>query len=166
MHIALKHKQHHLALDLHSEGGKYRVVTDGGEQLFEAHYLDDTTVLLSVDGRRYRVDLARKGRERLVAIDGEVYTFSPESGGPAAHTVGIVAAPEITAPMPGKVLQVFVSTGDRVAAGDPLLILEAMKMENRLVAEAAGTVAELRVAAGDMVDGGQVLVVLAYDMDA
>ena len=55
--------------------------------------------------------------------------------------------------------------GDHVAAGDTLLILEAMKMETRLTAEAAASVAEVRVAAGDMVDGGQVLVVLTYDAE-
>jgi biotin carboxyl carrier protein len=64
--------------------------------------------------------------------------------------------------MPGKVLQVFVRPGDVIASGDPLLILEAMKMENRLTADAAATVQEVRVAPGAMVDGGQVLVVLDY----
>jgi len=65
--------------------------------------------------------------------------------------------------MPGKVLEVLVQPGDRVEIGDGLLILEAMKMENRLIAEAAATVAEVKVAAGDMVEGGRVLVVLTYD---
>ncbi|MCX6097574.1 MAG: acetyl-CoA carboxylase biotin carboxyl carrier protein subunit [Caldiserica bacterium] len=48
-------------------------------------------------------------------------------------------------------------------AGDGLVILEAMKMENRLVAEAARSVAEVCISSGDMVDGSQVLIVLAYD---
>jgi biotin carboxyl carrier protein len=61
------------------------------------------------------------------------------------------------------VTQVLVQTGQRVEAGEGLLILEAMKMENRIVAEAAGTVEEIRIAAGDMVDGGQVLAVMQYD---
>jgi biotin carboxyl carrier protein len=65
--------------------------------------------------------------------------------------------------MPGKVLEVLVRSGERVEAGDGLLLLEAMKMESRLTAEGAGTVAEVRVAAGDMVIGGQVLILLRYD---
>jgi len=118
---------------------------------------------LVIDGRRYRIDLARQGRDRLIGVAGEVYTFHSETGAPSTHSVAMVAAPEVTAPMPGKVLQVLVQPGDHVDAGDGLLILEAMKMENRLIAEAAATVAEVRVAVGNMVDGGQVLVVLRYD---
>jgi 3-methylcrotonyl-CoA carboxylase alpha subunit len=165
MRIGLRHKQHHIALDVHPDAGTYRVTVDGTEHVAAAHYLDEATLVLVVDGRRYRVDLARAGAERWVAIGGEVYTFVPESGA-APHGVALLAPPEIIAPMPGKVLQVLVQPGDQVVPGDGLLILEAMKMENRLVAEAAGTVREVRIVAGDMVEGGQVLVVLAYDTEA
>jgi 3-methylcrotonyl-CoA carboxylase alpha subunit len=160
--VSLRHHQHHLSLDVHPEGGKYRVSVDGTDHLAEAHYLDDATLVLTVDGRRYRVDLARIGAERLVAVDGEVYRFVPESA-VGSSDIAALAPPEIVAPMPGKVLQVLVQPGDQVAAGDGLLILEAMKMENRLLAEAAATVREVRIAQGDMVEGGQVLVVLAYN---
>jgi 3-methylcrotonyl-CoA carboxylase alpha subunit len=166
MRVHLRHKQDLFTVDVHPEGRAYRVVVDGTEHAVEAQPLDDGMRVLLIDGRRYRVDLARTGRERFVAVGGEVYTFVAESGTAAAHRVAIVAQPEIRAPMPGKVLQVFVQPGDRVDAGDGLLILEAMKMESRLTAEAAATVASVRVAAGDTVDGGQVLVVLAYDEEA
>ena len=162
MRIGLRHKQHHFTLDVHHEGRQYRVAVGEATHQVEVHEIDDETVLLVVDGQRYRAAIARNGAERLVAIDGEVYSFSPESGG-AAHHVGLLAPPEILAPMPGKVLQVLVKAGDRVTAGDGLLILEAMKMESRLIAEAAGEVSEVRVSEGAMVDGGQVLVVLKYD---
>jgi len=165
MRVGLRHGQHHLTVDLHVDAGKYRVTIDGTEYIVSAQRLDATTLSLVIDGRQYRVDLARRGRERLVAVDGEVYAFAPESGGGSAHSVSNVAAPEIVAPMPGKVLQVAVRPGDHVAAGDTVLILEAMKMETRLTAEAAASVVEVRVVAGDMVDGGQVLVMLAYDAE-
>lgn len=162
MRVSLRHQQSHLAVDVHPEGGKYRVAIDDIEYVVEAQYLDEATLMLVMDGRRYRLDLTRNGRERWLAINGEVYRFTPEGGVPSGHSIAHVAAPEVIAPMPGKVLQVLVQPGDQVTAGDGLLILEAMKMENRLVAEAAGTVTEVRIAAGDMVDGGQVLVVLRY----
>jgi pyruvate carboxylase subunit B len=57
----------------------------------------------------------------------------------------MLAAPEIVSPMPGKVTQVLVKEGDKVAAGDGLLILEAMKMENRLTAEAPAIVRKVHV---------------------
>ena len=163
MHIPLRHKQSHLVVDVHpAEGGTYRVVVDGQAHVVEAHSLDVASLVLVVDGQQHRVAIARNGKERQVAVAGEIYTFVAESGA-AAESVASVASPEITAPMPGKVLQVLVRPGDRVESGDGLLLLEAMKMESRLAAEAAATVVEVRVADGEMVVGGQVLIVLSYE---
>lgn len=165
MHVGLRHKQQRLAVDLQRDGETYRCVVDGESRVVQAHYLDEATLMLVVDGRSYPVHIARNGRERFIAVAGEVYTFTPESGAPG-HSVATLAAPEIVSPMPGKVLEVLVQPGDRVNTGDGLLILEAMKMESRLVAEAPGTVTDVRVTPGDMVEGGQVLVVLNYDASA
>jgi len=162
MRIPLRHKQSHLVVDVRPEGSAYRVVVDGNEHIVEVLDLNDTSLLLVIDGRRYRVAIARNGKERLVGVAGEVYSFVAESHASATNVTS-VASPEITAPMPGKVLQVLVRPGDRVEPGDGLLLLEAMKMESRLTAEATGTVAEVHVAAGDMVVGGQALILLRYD---
>jgi glutaconyl-CoA decarboxylase len=62
--------------------------------------------------------------------------------------------------MPGKVLQLKVKEGDSVKEGDALLILEAMKMENEIVANASGNIKKVNVAANDMVDTGAVLLVI------
>ncbi|MDD2312957.1 MAG: biotin/lipoyl-binding protein [Petrimonas sp.] len=62
--------------------------------------------------------------------------------------------------MPGKILRVSVSVGATVNAGDVLLILEAMKMENEISAPSAGTVKEIRAREGDSVNSGDALVVL------
>ena len=64
------------------------------------------------------------------------------------------------APMPSKVLQVLVSTGESVTEGQSLVVLEAMKMETTLAAAEAGTVTEVRVGVGDQVDAGALLVVV------
>jgi biotin carboxyl carrier protein len=96
-----------------------------------------------------------------VAVGGECHEFETGTG----STKGRRSAtghqnPETRSPMPGKVLQVSAKPGDVVSPGDPLLILEAMKMENVLAAEIAGTVKEVHVKAGDMVDPGKLLVVI------
>jgi acetyl-CoA/propionyl-CoA carboxylase biotin carboxyl carrier protein len=62
--------------------------------------------------------------------------------------------------MQGTILEVAVSEGESVAAGDVLVVLEAMKMENDVVAEGAGTVTDVRVSEGDSVDMGDTLVVV------
>ena len=63
--------------------------------------------------------------------------------------------------MPGKVLDVKVAVGSVVKAGDLVLLLEAMKMENEIFAPADGTVAEVRVRGGESVNTGDILVVLS-----
>jgi hypothetical protein len=78
-----------------------------------------------------------------------------EAGGaPEPH------AGDLTAPMPGRVIEVLVAPGEAVEAGQRLLVLEAMKMETPLRAPARGTVRALHVAAGSTVEPGQVLVEL------
>ena len=66
----------------------------------------------------------------------------------------------VVAPIPGKVVAVAVAPGDEVKAGQALVVLEAMKMENELVAEAAGRVAKVLVEPGATVEAGTVLVEL------
>ncbi len=69
-------------------------------------------------------------------------------------------AANITAPMPGTITKVVVTVGESVKEDDELVILEAMKMENPIVAEADGTVKEIKVKEGDKVNTGDVLVIL------
>ena len=68
--------------------------------------------------------------------------------------------------MPGKVIKLAAAEGERVEAGDVLVILEAMKMEHELTAPTTGTLSELRVAEGDQVEAGAPLTVIEPDDDA
>jgi biotin carboxyl carrier protein len=67
----------------------------------------------------------------------------------------------VKSPMPGRVVKVLVAKGDKVQAGQGLLVLEAMKMENEVKAKAAGTVTEVHVTTGSAVEGNAKLVTLA-----
>lgn len=81
---------------------------------------------------------------------------------PIAHAgEGEVDAGRLTAPMPGKIIALLVSAGERVARGAPLLIMEAMKMEHTINAPSDGTVSELLYAVGDQVDEGAQLLTLS-----
>ena len=79
---------------------------------------------------------------------------------PAAAPAGAAGAVAVTAPMPGKILGVKASAGQAVKRGQVLLILEAMKMENEIVAPQDGTVATINVAVGDSVELGATLATL------
>ena len=71
--------------------------------------------------------------------------------------IAATASDRITAPMPGKVIQIFVKAGDKVKRGAPLAVLEAMKMENTLSAQADATIAEIAVSVGDQVGEGALI---------
>ncbi len=77
-----------------------------------------------------------------------------------------VAAGSLLAPMPGSVVRIAVAVGDRVKAGEPILWLEAMKMQHRINAPADGVLAELPVAEGQQIDVGAVLAVVTDEEDA
>ena len=80
---------------------------------------------------------------------------------PAAPTAGLAAGEVIKSPMPGNVLKLLVSQGQQVKEGDVLIILEAMKMENEIVATKSGSVAQILVTKGQVVETGSPLIVIA-----
>lgn len=80
---------------------------------------------------------------------------APAPKAPAAS--GNAGSVEITAPMPGKILDVKANPGQSVKKGEVVLLLEAMKMENEVVAPQDGTIASINVNSGDMVEAGNVL---------
>ena len=80
---------------------------------------------------------------------------------PAAPAAGLAAGQVVKSPMPGNVLKINVQQGQKVNEGDVLIVLEAMKMENDIVAPKSGTVAQLVVSKGTVVETGAPLVVIA-----
>jgi propionyl-CoA carboxylase alpha chain len=113
---------------------------------------------LEIDGTRRVYRVHRVGSETYVdASDGSsALTEVPRFGDPEKLT----PAGSLVAPMPGLVRRVLVEVGAAVKAGQPLLVLEAMKMEQTVAAPAAGVVAELRAKTGEQVAAGQVLAVV------
>jgi pyruvate carboxylase subunit A/propionyl-CoA carboxylase alpha chain len=112
-------------------------------------------VVLAVDGVERTFDVARYGEQVFVDSPlGPVQLVAlPRFPDPAAA----VAQGSLLAPMPGSVLRVGATVGDTVTAGQPLIWLEAMKMEHTVTAPADGVLAELNVEAGQQVDVGAVL---------
>jgi acetyl-CoA/propionyl-CoA carboxylase biotin carboxyl carrier protein len=119
---------------------------------------------VEVDGKRFEVQLEERGAPALdlgAVETGD--TARPEQAGPGDDGddgATSAAGEEIAAEMQGTILEVNVATGEEVAAGDVVLVLEAMKMENDVVAESGGTVTEVAVEEGDSVDMGDTLVVI------
>ena len=91
----------------------------------------------------------------------------PVAAAPAAVTaapaapVSVAAGEPVKSPMPGNILRIEVSQGQQVNEGDVLMVLEAMKMENEIVAPKSGTIAQIAVSKGAVVETGAVLAVIA-----
>ncbi len=149
-------RQHHVDVRRTPDG--WTVAVDGAAPDLEILEVTGDRVVLRRDGRRLTARVARRGAERLVWLDGRAHVL--HLAGDEADAADVIAAggPRHAAEMPGKVVRVLAAEGDRVAAGAPLLILEAMKMETELAANVAGRVARVTVAAGDTVAVGDLLV--------
>lgn len=115
-------------------------------------------VELSIAGIRRRCQVQWRGGRAYVdsTLGFSQFDEVPRFAEPGAAQL----AGSLVAPLPGSVTELRVSPGQLVAAGDPLVVLEAMKMHHQVRAPSGGRVAEVRVAAGEQVETGQVLVVL------
>ena len=106
---------------------------------------------VTLNGRTYEVEV-EAGKAMLL----DEYEAIVPTAAPAAP----VAGDAVTAPMPGNILKVNVTAGQAVKEGDVLVVLEAMKMENEILAPKACTVKQVLVSKGSTVDTGATLVVL------
>lgn len=91
----------------------------------------------------------------------DVPQTAPAAAAPAPSAANLTAGEPVNSPMPGNILRVEVKQGDQIKAGQLLVVLEAMKMENEIMAPKDGTVAQVVVTPGTVVETGSPLVVLA-----
>lgn len=150
------------AVEYTQRGNEYDTQVNGQLRRIQLLSEEDSAITLLVNGQPLRVHVVHDGQRSLAAIDGYVYEFSRagEKKGTSRQREAGRLSPEIRSPMPGKILDVRVTTGATVEAGQVLILLEAMKMENSLMAEGAARVKKIHVSAGDLVDLGQLLVEL------
>ena len=133
------------------------VAREGQEWLlgeYRASVLTDGRIMVQLDGRSRIAHSAKVGDVWWVHIDGHIFCVEKtEAGSADGDSDG-----GMTAPMPGKILEVKVADGQTVEAGELLLVMEAMKMEHRIVAPTDGVVAKVNFSTGDQVQQGDVLV--------
>lgn len=128
----------------------------------------------TINGKRYEVEVekvdAYKSLDRngvaapkapvLAASAPRAAAPAPAPAAPAPAAAPAAGGTTVEAPMPGKVLSVKATVGQAVKFGEPLVIMEAMKMETEIVAPADGTVSQVLVNTGDSVDTGAAMVIL------
>ena len=145
--------------------GRYRLTIGDDVWEVDARLTAQGIYSLLIGGVSYVADVVDHEGTCLVDVGGEAYEVLVEEqtrwiirtrGGAA----GAGAGQTVRAPLPGKITHVAVRPGDRVQAGDTLVVIEAMKMENEFKAAAAGAITEVRVSVGQAVNPGDVMVVL------
>ena len=152
-----------------SAEGRYRVVLDGEVHAVDAARVGVYGLSLLIDGggrtsHDVQVTPGATGTDLLITHGGRTLTATVNGRrtGRAGADTGASAHGEqsVLAPMPGRVVRVLVAVGDEVAVRQPVVVVEAMKMENELRSPKAGRVKELNVTPGTSVDSGRVLLVI------
>jgi propionyl-CoA carboxylase alpha chain len=151
------------AVRVNRQGDSWRVAVNGGEErLVRAVQGTPNIVEFQIGWKRHRIRIAPDGQKRWVANGSDVYVlYRVERAARHANSPKPPDEGSLSAAMPGQVVSVAVREGEEVAAGQTLVILEAMKMELRVTAPQAGRVQRVLVKTGQVVERGQQLVALA-----
>lgn len=134
---------------------KFKFTVNGNDYLVDVHGIEENLARLEVNGTPYDVEIHREVRTSKTptlvrsAVKQQVRPDITKREGGSAHP--------ILAPLPGSIIKLEVEKGDIVEKGQLLLIMEAMKMENRVLADRAGVVESLSVRLGDAVLQGDVI---------
>src|SRR3989338_2302674 len=165
-------KQHQLEVQSSQKQGQYQIKVDGVQFEVDARKLLSDVVTMIINGKSHDVDveelndkdpldgrLALRVRGCMVYLEMLEVRRKKMKDAHAVHSTetGLM---RICSPMPGKVVRVLVGVGDQVSEGQGLVVIEAMKMENELKAERAGTVQEMRVQQHQSVEGGALLMTI------
>lgn len=137
----------------------FKYTIDGKEYNVEIVEVKDTLASITVNGEAFEVELEKKAEpEKKKPVLGQPKAEEGEAN--VTSTANINANNALKAPLPGVVTEIKVAVGDEVAAGDTLVVLEAMKMANNLEAEKAGKVTAICVKVGESVMEDTPLVVI------
>jgi len=148
-------------------GEVFSCAMDGEPFEAQAAEISAGVISILIHGKSYAVRVApspsAEGNGYDVQVDGVTYPITVND--PRRWSRGSMGATregpqQIMAPMPGKVARVLVAEGERVEAGQGLLVVEAMKMQNEIKASASGTVKKLFVVAGQPVSAGEKILVI------
>lgn len=147
---------------------KYQYTVNGVDYDVEIEETGESTAKVTVNGiafdvqtkQRPAVSNAHKRTPVVRPPQPAPSSIAPATTKPQASPASLPAGTHITAPLPGTITEVNVRVGDTVKAGDTLIVLEAMKMQNNIEADTSGTVSAVRVSKGDSVLEGTVLVVI------
>ncbi len=128
---------------------KFKFTISGNNYEVEVKKLESGVAKIEVNGTNYNIELHKEERTSKTPILVRPAVARNADSHKISKSAGDIFAAK--APLPGNIMQIFVKVGDEVAKSDKLLMYEAMKMENNLLAEKAGTIKSIKVNPGDAV---------------
>lgn len=152
-----------LRVEVAGRGPRYDVTVDGRRLVVDWHETGNGFVSLRVDGRAVELGLERRASGCVVVFPDDrlgVELNDTLRGGALQERAAVTGPLRLKAPMPGKIVRVLTPPGTAVRAGQGLLVMEAMKMENEIRSPRAGLVQEIAVRDGQAVDTGALLAVV------
>ena len=142
---------------------KFKFTISGKPYEVEVQDIEGNIATVNVNGTEYKVEMEEQAAPVVAPVARPAAKPAAASSAPAAPKQAAAvggAGYKMAAPLPGTIMQIFVHQGDSVKKGDKLLMYEAMKMENNLLAEADGTITAINCRQGDNVLQGDVLIII------
>jgi len=154
-----------IPIEVVKQNGTYKIDLPGRSFTVDAERPNPQSLSLLVESKTYEIGLEKKGDHYSVyffsdTIELDLYEARKFKATEVTKRAVTTGPQKLNAPMPGKIVKVMVVTQQTVQEGQPLLIMEAMKMQNELKAPKSGSVKHIEVREGDTVSSQQTLVVI------
>jgi biotin carboxyl carrier protein len=152
-----------VSIELDERDGSVSALIDGRAYRVEVAHPEEGVYLFFVDERVYEARVSKSPAGSLsVSVRGQVFAANIIDRKHRRHKGehGEEGQKQLAAPMPGKVVKILLGAGDEVSAGQGVVVVEAMKMQNEIKSPKTGRVLEIRVKEGDTVNANQVLAVI------
>ena len=163
-HATIDGQEHELAIEELAKAGTFEINLGGKKIAADLRQAGPASFSIIVGNRSFDLDVIRQGDEFVISSRAGVTRLTLEDARRRRmHSRGareVSGKVQMRAMMPGRVVSVAVKAGDEVAAQQGVLVIEAMKMENELKSPKAGKVVEVKVAAGQTVEKGELLIVI------
>ncbi len=141
-----------------ADEGSFRVSVDDKTYDVSAEFIGQEQIVLSVDGRIFNVIVHSNSLSHSVFVNGRLFRVEKRTGlKNFQEEKARQRKRDVKITMPGRVIQVYKTAGEEVQEGQPVLVLEAMKMQNEIKAPHSGRLTKVNFEAGDYVEAGSVL---------
>ena len=138
----------------------YKLNINGTKYSVDIKEVEGQEINLEVNGTPYKVTVDKEMKPTKVAAPKVVSKAATQATAGVVPPAAKAKAATVNSPLPGPILKIFVKEGDKVTAGQKVVLLEAMKMENNIETDYAGTVTSIKVREGDSIMEGDVLITI------